>query len=549
MNAFSDNRRRILSLWLPRLPIDRIKRQSIALSSEVGPGSREENASKKTNANVALDDTPSVVVAKENNALQIYSLDDAAAHFGLDIGLPLANARAICPHLKVFDANEAADAKTLGDIADWCDRFTPLVALDPPHGLFLDITGCAHLFGGEATLLKLLCDVLTLQGFAVSAAIASTSVCARTMTRHVHGRIVPDGEEADAVGPLPVYALGADSTITNGLRRAGLKTVGDVASRARHEITARFGARFSTLLEHALGQGDAPISPRKPLPDYIVEQRFAEPVSTEGVISATLSRLAETLVAAMEKQGKGARRLEASFFRTDGAVRVLVVETGQPVTRGAMVDRLFRERLDALSDPLDPGFGFDLIRLSASRTEIVVQQQRDLDAHVHDNDELAALIDRIAARIGGKRVVVHLPQDTHIPERAVLPAPAQHHLTAAAHAAWPARAAGEPPLRPLRLFDKPEPIKVPLATVPDGPPRHFTWRRAVHAVVRVEGPERIAMEWWKQDGEVLTRDYFRVEDKAGLRFWIFRDGLYESELIDTEGKPMPVNWFVHGLFA
>ncbi len=530
MSAFSDNRRRILSLWLPRLPIDRIKRQFIV-------------------GTAALDDTPSVVVAKENNALQIYSLDDAAAHFGLDIGLPLANARAICPHLKVFDANEAADAKTLGDIADWCDRFTPLVALDPPHGLFLDITGCAHLFGGEAVLLRLLCDVLTAQGFAVSAAIAATSVCARTMTRHVHGRIVPDGEEADAVGPLPVSALGADSTITNGLRRAGLKTIGDVASRARHEITARFGARFSTRLEHALGQGDAPISPRKPLPDYIVEQRFAEPVSTESVISATLSRLAETLVAAMEKQGKGARRLEASFFRTDGAVRVLVVETGQPVTRGAMIDRLFRERLDALSDPLDPGFGFDLIRLSASRTEIVVQQQRDLDAHVHDNDEVAALIDRIAARIGGKRVVVHLPQDTHIPERAVLPAPAQHHLAAAALAAWPARAAGEPPLRPLRLFDKPEPIKVPLATVPDGPPRHFTWRRAVHAVVRVEGPERIAMEWWKQDGEVLTRDYFRVEDEAGLRFWIFRDGLYESELIDAEGKPMPANWFMHGLFS
>ncbi len=278
-------------------------------------------------------------------------------------------------------------------------------------------------------------------------------------------------------------------------------------------------------------------------------QRFAEPVATENVISATLSRLAGTLVLAMEKQGKGARRLEASFFRTDGAVRVIEVETGRPVTHAVMVDRLFRERLEALNDPLDPGFGFDLIRLSASRTEVVVQEQRDLDAHVHDNDELAALIDRIAARIGGKRVVVHLPQDTHIPERAELPAPAQHHLSGATQAAWPARMAGEPPLRPLRLFDRPEPINVSVATVPDGPPPRFTWRRAVHAVVRVEGPERIAMEWWKQDGKVLTRDYFRIEDEAGLRFWIFRDGLYDSELIDEEGKPMPANWFVHGLFA
>jgi protein ImuB len=529
MSAFSA-RRRILSLWLPRLPIDRIRRE---LSFN---GAR-------------VDSAPSVVVIKENNALQIYALDDAAARTNLAVGMPLANARAICPHLQVYDADEAADVRTLENIADWCDRFTPLVARDAPDGLFLDITGCAHLFGGEAALLRLLCDALTMQDFAVSAAIASTAICARTMTRHVHGRIVGDGEEAEAVSPLPVSALGANETIVNGLRRAGLKTIGDVASRARHEITARFGAAFTALLAQALGQGDSPISPRKPLPDYIVEQRFAEPVATDTVISATLSRLAVTLVAAMEKQGKGARRLEASFFRADGAVRTLQVDTGQPVTRPAVIDRLFRERLDALADPLDPGFGFDLIRLAAGRTEIVVQQQHDLDSHVHDNDEVADLIDRIAARIGSRRVVVHVPAETHIPEHAALAAPAQHALAAATQATWPARTSGEPPLRPLRLLARPEPIKVPLATVPDGPPHRFTWRRADHVVARVEGPERIAMEWWKQDGKMLTRDYFRVEDESGLRFWIFRDGLYGSELKDETGEPVPANWFVHGLFA
>jgi protein ImuB len=250
----------------------------------------------------------------------------------------------------------------------------------------------------------------------------------------------------------------------------------------------------------------------------------------------------------MDRQGKGARRLEASFFRTDGAVRTIMVDTGLPVTRAEVIDRLFRERLEALNDPLDPGFGFDLIRLSASRTEIVVQQQRDLDANVHDNDELAALIDRIAARIGGKRVVVHLPQDTHIPERAVLAAPAQHHLAAATHAVWPARADGEPPLRPLRLFERPEQIKV-IAEVPDGPPARFVWRRATHAVIRVEGPERVAMEWWRAEGTTLTRDYFRVEDEAGLRFWLYRDGLYDREIEQEEGKAVQPNWFMHGLFA
>jgi protein ImuB len=531
MSAFSVNRRRILSLWLPRLPTDRIKRQLWRSDA------------------VSVSEEPCIVVAKQNNALQISALDDAAAHLGLEIGLPLANARAICPHLLVFDADEAADAHALNAIADWCDRFTPLVALDSPHGLFLDITGCAHLFGGEAALMRMAYDALARQGFAVSAAIAGTSICARTLNRYVSGKIINDGEEADAIKPLPVSALGTEDAIISGLRRAGLKTIGDVASRARHEITARFGAGFTTLLEHALGQGDAPISPRKPLPDYIVEKRFAEPVATEGVISSTLSRLAQMLVVAMDRQGKGARRLEAHFFRTDGAVRAIQVDTGQPVTKSDVIDRLFRERLSALSDPLDPGFGFDLIRLSASRTEIVVQQLRDLDANVHDNDELAALIDRIAARIGGRRVVVHLPQDTHIPERAAMAMPGQHHLAAAACAVWPARVESEPPLRPLRLFERPEPIKVPFATVPDGPPHHFTWRRATHAVVRVEGPERIAMEWWKHNGQALTRDYFRVEDEAGLRFWIYRDGLYGSEFVNAENKPAPANWFVHGLFA
>jgi len=512
------------------LPIDRIKRK---LTSE-GAGTR--------------DDVPGVVVIKDSNALLIHSLDEAAARWGLTQALPLANARAICPDLVVHEADIAADAKTLEDVADWCDRFTPLVALDAPHGLLLDITGCAHLFGGEERLLKLVCDALTQRGFTVTAAIASNPVCARTMNRHVHGRIVPDGEEASAVSPLPVSALGASEAITLGLRRAGLKTIGDVASRAPHEITARFGAAFTARLAQALGEGDAPISPRKPPPDYIVEKRFAEPVATDTVIAMSLSSLATTLVAAMAQQGKGARRLEALFFRTDGAVRLIAVDTGQPVTEARVIDRLFRERLEALNDPLDPGFGFDLIRLSAARSEIVVQQQRDLDAHVHDSDELAALIDRIAARIGGKRVLVHLPQDMHIPERAVLPVPAQQHLAAAQQADWPERIEDEPPLRPLRLFERPEAIDV-IAQVPDGPPARFVWRRAAHAVVRAEGPERIAMEWWRPDGQGFTRDYFRIEDEHGLRFWLYRDGLYDREIDPKTGKPVQPAWYMHGLFA
>ncbi len=512
---------------------------------------------------------PCIVVTRQNNTLEISALDDAAMRLGLAVGMPLANARAICPEMKVFDADEPADWKALNDIADWCNRFTPLVALDPPHGLFLDIGGCAHLFGGEAAMLETICHALMRQGFAVSATIAGTAVCARTLTRHVSGLIVPEGEEARAVQALPVFTLGADDMITRGLRRAGLKTIGDVASRQRREITARFGAAFTTLLEQALGQGDAPISPRKPLPDYVVEKRFAEPVANDDVIATALSGLAQTLIALMERYGKGARILDASFFRTDGAVRTITVEAGQPVTKTEVIERLFHERLEALADPLDPGFGFDLIRLSASRTDVVVERQRDIDATIHDNDEVSALIDRIAARIGGRRVVVHLPQDTHIPECAALAVSAQHHLAVAALTMWPVRAEGEPPLRPLRLFARPEPIEV-LADFPHGPPAGFRWRRVFHRIVLVEGPERIAMEWWNchrpeqihqweddfrrphpPHGEVavatvderrLTRDYFRAEDSEGMRFWLYREGIHRREV----GK---FRWFLHGLFA
>jgi len=472
----------------------------------------------------------------------VTALNNAAARFGLDIGTPLANARAVCPDIAVVDADAAADTQTLNDIADWCDRFTPLVALDPPHGLLLDISGCAHLFGGEAAMLDTMCHALKRQGFAVSAAIAGTPACARALTRYRSGVIVPDGQEAAAVKTLPVFTLGAEDTITRGLRRAGLKSVGDVAARGRHEIAARFGADFVARLEQALGHRDAPISPRKPLPAYIAEKRFAEPVATDGVIAATLSTLGQTLIGSMNRDGKGARRLEASFFRTDGAVRVIGVETGVPVTRIDIVDRLFRERLDALADPLDPGFGFDLIRLAASRTDDVVAAQRDLDAHVHDSDAVAALIDRIAARIGGQRIVVHLPQDTHIPERATRALPAQHHFAAATVAAWPERTEGEPPLRPLRLFAQPELVEM-LADFPHGPPAAFRWRRAFHRLALIEGPERIAMEWWRLgDRDNLTRDYFRAEDSDGARFWLYREGVHRREVVNFR-------WFLHGLFA
>lgn len=527
-NPPSSNPRRILCLRLPRLPIDRSR-----LPSQGSVAAPDDGAS------------PFVVVAKADNALKLHAVDAAASALGLAPGMPLADARAMVPALRVAEADEAADARALDDVADWCDRFTPLVALDPPDGLFLDITGCAHLFGGEARLIDMVAGALARRGFAVGAAIAGTAMAARALarqpTRHGRGRIAPPGEEAAILAPLPIEALGASEAITRGLRRAGLKTIADVALRERKEIAARFGASFVALLERALGLADAPISPRKPPPDYVVERRFAEPVATETVVAATLAGLARALADVMARSAKGARRLEAAFFRADGVTRMLTVETARPVTNADVVARLFRERLAALADPLDPGFGFDLIRLSAARVETMAEAQHDFDGGLRDNDEVAALVDRIGARLGPARVLVHLPRDTHIPERAAFAAPAHRALTAAMRETWPARPEGEPPRRPLRLFERPEPVEV-IAEVPDGPPVRFRWRRATHAVAHAEGPERIAMEWWRAGPDARTRDYFRVEDEQGLRFWLYRDGLY-----GREGGPL--TWFMHGLFA
>jgi protein ImuB len=255
----------------------------------------------------------------------------------------------------------------------------------------------------------------------------------------------------------------------------------------------------------------------------------------------TLRELADVLVATMERHGKGARILEASFFRTDGVVRVIAVEAGQAVTDAIVAERLFNERLDALADPLDPGFGFDLIRLSASQTASVVSSQYGFDSAAHEADDVARLIDRLAARLGPRRIIHYVPQDTHLPEYAALALPAQRKLPPT-DVTWTDRPVEEPPKRPLRLFATPERIKVGVALVPDGPPSSFQWRQLLHRVIRAEGPERIAMEWWRTDGKTLTRDYFRVEDEMGLRFWLFREGLYGREIVQP-------HWFLHGLFA
>ena len=481
---------------------------------------------------------PLIVSGKANNALYVQALEARAQRLGLYKGQPLANARAMVRDLTILPADDKQDLALLEGIAEWCDRFSPFVAAAPPDGLILDITGAAHLFGGEAAMLKLVTEKITAQGFAVTAAIAGTASAARALAKFAPGHIAAPGAEAESLARLPVAAIPADAKIIAALNRAGLKTIAQVRDRKRDELAARFGKAFVTALEILLGQHDQPVNPRRPLPDLMAEQRFAEPVVTEDAIAASLLSLAQSLGGILEQRGLGLRRLEASFYRADGQVRRISLRLGGASRDAERMLRLLRERLDALHDPLDPGFGFDLIRLEAMLTERSEAASVSLDSNENARREIQYLADRLSARHGEARVLRFVAQDTHIPEAQSAAIPAQDRDFA--NGPWqPRRLKTDPPLRPLRLFEKPEEVNA-IAAVPDGPPLRFRWRRALFNVARAEGPERIAMEWWKK--EKPTRDYFRVETKEGQRFWLYRDGLY-----DQSGHKQ--RWYLHGIFA
>jgi len=480
-------------------------------------------------------EAPLVFTERQRGALRLASVDTRAAALGLAPGMALADARARVQSLLVIPHDPALDHDWLDRLALGCARYTPLVALDPPDGLILDIAGSAHLFGGEAALAADVEARLERTGMTVRTALGPTADAARALARYP---APPAPDEAAAIRRLPVGALELDPDATRALVRAGLKTIGDLANRPMASLAARFGAEAATALRRLLGEAPSPLVPRLTPPPVASERRFAEPVASTPHALCVLAELVDEAVEALAERGMGGRSFCATFFRSDGLARAIAVETGTPTRDAALVMRLFSERLEALRDPIDPGFGFDMIRHSVPRIEPLGASQLRLEggaARARAMDEFA---DRLATRLGRGRVRRYRPADSHIPEQAQLEFPA---IDAPPPEAWPEPSPGEPPLRPFWLFDPPQPIEV-IAEVPDGPPQRFRWRRALHAVRRYEGPERIAAEWWRRrDNEGLTRDYYRIEDDRGRRYWLFRHGLYEE-------KPDP-RWYIHGLFA
>jgi protein ImuB len=504
-------RRRFLSLHLPYLPTDRLARRD---------GKRA---------------APVVIVVKEKSALRLTSLDAHAERAGLRRGQALAEARAMIPELVSIEEDRAADAALLAAIADWADRYTPLVALDGDDGLMLDIAGVAHLFGGEEALAADIIVRLRAQGFATRAAIADTPGAAFAAARFGGPPVVAADAQAAMLAALPVMALRLPFETVAAMDRVGLKRIGQIADAPRGPLAARFGNALLMRLDQALGRLEESINPRRPPPVFIAERRFAEPITHQDDIQRVLAALAERLAASLEEKAEGARELELALFRVDGAVKRIGVGASRPVRAPRLIGELFREKFAGSEDEIDAGFGFDVIRLSVLATERVVPAQSDLSGGAAGAADLDRLVDRIGARLSQAEIGRLSPVDSHWPERGVA------IVAASAAPVWEVAPEDMPIDRPLRLFARPEPVEA-MAEVPDGPPVRFRWRRALYLVVRAEGPERIAPEWWRGAEDQPTRDYFRIEDESGHRFWLFREGLYGFE----SAAP---RWFMHGVFA
>jgi protein ImuB len=482
---------------------------------------------------------PIVVSYRDDNTQRILALNEHAEALGLKRGMGVADARARHPKIEVIEADREADARLLESLADWCDRYTPLVATDGGDGLFLDISGCAHLFGGEEAML---CDILRrLVGldFDARGGIASTPGAAWAAARYGLAPVAP-GEEADALGPLPLAALRLEPTVRAGLESVGLRTAGSVIAAPRAPLARRFGKVLIERIDQGLGAVDEAVSPRLPVAALSAERHFAEPLSRLEDVERLVPILAATLKTDLERRGEGARKLQLALFRVDGAVSRIGVGTSRPIREPELIARLFHERLGRLGGWIDAGFGFDLVRLGVLSLARYEDRQADLVADLpEDRESVAFFADKIRARLGEQAVLKPVMVESHIPEQAV-----QHMPFAAMERRISLPVADKQighPERPVRLFYRPEPVDV-TAEVPEGPPAHFRWRRASYRVVRAEGPERIAAEWWREEKPGPTRDYYRIEDTDGRRYWLYREGLYGT----SEQEP---RWFLQGIFA
>jgi len=511
--------RRILALWLPDLSIERWLREADKRGDPVP------------------DDLPVALAVEGAHGPVIHAANRAARQAGVQVGARVVDMRALVPALTLAHADPGGDRVALDRLMRWCRRWCPWTAVEGTRGILMDTTGSAHLWGGEAALLADIEGRLGALGLTARLALAPTTGAAWALARC--GAVRDICLPADLVvraHPLPVRALRLDPGTVQVLDRLGLKTVGDLAAVPRLSLARRFSRAEAAgnpllRLDQMLGRVGEPVSSPDDPPRFAVQVALAEPILDP---TPHLPALAQELCAMLGTAGFGARRVTLTLYRSDGEVTGAEVATARASRDARHLARLFDGRLDRV----DPGFGFDLITFAASQAERLDIHQARLDGGAGDGAEVAALIDRLAARFGPHALTRPALRDSHIPERRTDWVPAL--------AAPPPRPLPSRTDRPLRLFDPPEEVRV-IYAVPEGPPAQFVWRRVTHRVTRFAGPERIAPEWWADRPGTRLRDYYRIEDHEGRRLWLYRAGILGDGRGDRDGETP--RWFVHGVFG
>lgn len=497
------DKRRVLVVRLPLLAIERLRRREPSLR-----------------------DRPLATWQQQGNRRLIACVDAPP----LLAGQALADAQAMRPDLVLQPADPAAEAALLDRLACWALRFTPLVALDAPDALVLDVTGSTGLFGGESHMMADVAARFTAAGYTTQLAMAGNADAAAAMLRAgLHGCIVPPGEDAAALRTVPVAALRLPGGMAGDLCRLGLATLGDVLRQPRASLARRFGRELLDRLDFALGARARPLDPIRPPPDFSAARSFLEPILTRPAIDRAVTALLDDLCDSLAEAGRGARRLSLLAFRVDGAVQEVAVGTGLASRDPAHLLRLFA----GLLERLEPDLGFERMVLQVTETNPLGDHQLAGRLGGHEaGDEgraLSELLDRLGQRLSLWRME---PTGSHWPEHAAVPVDA--YAPVAVPAGWGER------LRPVRLLDRPREMTV-LAEAPDGPPAQLRLDGRMHRVRHAAGPERLEPEWWTERHDRPRRDYYRVQTESGRRLWICRLG--------QDRPAAPARWFLHGELA
>ena len=505
--------KRVLSLYLPTWPTDRYRRKM----GDAAPSPHE----------------PLVLKGNDGNRQVLMAVDDNAYARKLRIGQPVTKANALVDGLIVKEFDPQGDDEALDKLASWALRYTPLVMPDYPDGLVMDTTGADHLFGGERAMLEDMLARLKDSGFAARAAIADTWGAAHAIARYTSNgiKIVPPGDSSKAILSLPVSALRLAANTVEALSTMGMTRISDVANKPRAPLALRFGRELGRRIDQAFGREheiiDAVTSPE------IIDVRrvFAEPIGAPETIDRYTRILIEKLCLALEDACLGARRLDLLFNRVDNRVETITIGTARPDRDVSRLSRLICSKIETI----DPGFGIESMRLIASHAEPLEMKQTRSSFGEDEPVDVTGLVDILGNRFGAERLYRLEPFPSRVPERSVRRVPPTAPECGKRWTKkWP---------RPTRLNAKPQRIET-MSVLPDYPPIFFKWQGETHRIKCADGPERIFGEWWMDDREVnAVRDYFRVEDMAGKRFWIFRAG--DGEHTDTG----PNSWWLHGVFG